>query len=152
MIEFQVETVDDVQEEITPLLKQHYEEIALYKEHIPFDPDWDRYRALCDAGVLHIVTARDAGRLVGYYISLVLPHLHYQTTLYSHNDVLFVHPDYRGGTLAVRMFKYAEECMVEKGVTVMTIHMKVDLPFDNMVERLGWDYGERMYFKCLKGD
>lgn len=150
MITFQEEKFKEVIDEIKPLLESHYEEIAMYKDQVPFDPDYERYSQMCDLGVLHVVTARDEGRIVGYYISFIVPHIHYKTTMYANNDILFLHPDYRGTTAAPRMFKFAEKALKDKGVDVMMIHMKTYSSFDRMLERMGWDYTERLYTKCIK--
>jgi hypothetical protein len=59
-IYFQRERSVDLWPEITPLLEQHWQEIAHYKD-IPLDPDVERYNAMDEQGLLRCFTARDAG-------------------------------------------------------------------------------------------
>mgnify|MGYP003345974306 FL=1 len=81
MIKFGVEKYHQVCEDIKELIKLHYEEIAVNKDVIPLDPDWDNYKNLCDKNILMIITARDEGRLVGYSIFFITNHLHYKSTV-----------------------------------------------------------------------
>jgi len=148
-VEYNVEKLVDCLEEIKPLLESHYKEIAMYQDKIELNPDYDKYLTLCDSGVLHIVTARYEGVLVGYFVSLVLPHLHYQDHMYAANDILFIAPEYRNAKVGLSLFKYAEEALKELGVSVLTVHMKTLLPFDSLCEGLGYDYAERSYTKFI---
>ena len=146
MIEYAVEKLDTCLEEIEPLLREHYHEIAWYKDKIPYDPDFERYQTIEDAGILHIVTARDEGKLIGYFVSLISYGMHYMSTKYAVNDVLFLHPDYRNGMTAYKMFKYAFKVLKDdEGVDCITIHMKTDFPFDRLCESLGMRKQEYLY-------
>ncbi|MGH2517811.1 MAG: hypothetical protein ACRDHP_19365, partial [Ktedonobacterales bacterium] len=51
--------------EMTPLLRSHYDEIAFYKD-IPLDPDWDGYLRIQATGSLRVFTARAGDALIGY--------------------------------------------------------------------------------------
>jgi hypothetical protein len=72
------------------LLEQHWEEIALNKGAIKLNPDWDTYFDLEDKGNLKIFTAREDGKLVGYFVVLCRHHLHYKDHLFAFNDVLYL--------------------------------------------------------------
>lgn len=145
MITFAVEKLDSCLEELKPLLNEHWEEIAWYKDKISYVPSYDKYYALEDAGVLHIVIARDEGKIIGYYVSMVNYSLHYMNTKFAVNDILFIHPDYRGGSAAYRMFKFAFKELKKIGVDCITIHMKTDFPFDRLCESLGMKKQEYLY-------
>lgn len=149
MIEFQEEQLIDCLEEMKPLLEAHWLEVAKYQDKIAFSPDYDRYFLLENQGMLHIATARDDGKLVGYYISIVAPSLHYSQDLFAVNDVLFLDPEYRSKDTGYQMFKFAEKCLKVLGVSVMTIHMKTDLPFDSLCEARGFENIERLYSKYI---
>ena len=71
MIEYKEETYSQVIDEIKPLLEDHWEEIALNKEVIKLNPNYEMYEKLCNAGVMRIVTARDDGKLIGYCICII---------------------------------------------------------------------------------
>jgi GNAT superfamily N-acetyltransferase len=102
-----------------------------------------------ERGKLHIVTARDEGKLVGYFASFVDYHLHYKETMMAVNDALFLDKDYRKGSLAKDMFTFAEKELKELGVKVIHLHMKVEHPFDKLCESCGYTNSERLYAKYI---
>ena len=148
-ITYQQELFTDIQLELQPLLLQHYEEVSMYKDHVPLAPDWARYKDMEEKGILHIVTVRDAGTLVGYYVTMIVQGLHYRFTRYGVNDIVLMKPEYRNTGVGLGLFRKVEELLREEGVEVMTVHMKTFIPFDKLCEGLGFDYAERLYTKYL---
>lgn len=148
-IEFSVEKFEDIIEELKPLLQAHWEEVEIYQDKIKLNPDYNKYQIMSDQDMLHMVTARLDGRIVGYYISFIMPHMHYQNHKFAFNDILYLDPTMRKGFTALKLFKYAENSLKEIGVSVITIHTKVDIPFDTLCEYLNYDYAERIYTKYI---
>lgn len=146
MITFQVERLtDELIDEIEPLIRAHYEEIATDKDVKALDPDWHRYYRMQQLEQLRIVTARDDRRrnlLVGYFATFIIRHMHYQETITALNDVLYLSPELRGSTAAYRLFRVAEADLRELGAHILIIHMKVDYPFRNLLTRLGFHLTE----------
>ncbi len=143
MIKLQVERFSDCYDEAIPLVVAHYQEIATNKDKKILDPDVARYVSLEEQGMLRIFTARDEGKLVGYFVSMVMPHLHYASCIYAMNDILYVDPAYRGTTLAYRLFKGAIQDLKDNSNTdVMMIHMKVKHPFRKLLTKLGFEQTE----------
>jgi GNAT superfamily N-acetyltransferase len=143
------ESLKSCLEEMKPILELHYQEVAMYKDKIPLDPDYSKYFMLEEEGVFHTVTVRDNGKLIGYFLSLIAPSIHYSQTVYAVNDILYVHPDYRASGVGQKMFSFAEKKLKEKGADVISIHMKTALPFDSLCEGMGYDYAERNYTKYI---
>lgn len=148
MIAYQVERFGDVIIEITPMFHDHYDEIATDKEVKPLDPDFDRYLALEDQGMLRIFTARENGQLIGYFVSLVHTHLHYQQTMMALNDIMYVTPGHRGSTVGYRLMKMAMADLKNLGADVLIIHMKCDYPFRPLLKRLGFHLTEENW-ECV---
>src|SRR5262252_3896370 len=69
-ITYQVEPWECYYPECQALWLAHWIEVALTQAEVPLDPDVDRYQALADAGQLHILSMRDAGKLVGYHVTI----------------------------------------------------------------------------------
>src|SRR5688572_7340927 len=82
-------------EELSPLLERHWEELAHFKQGLFPKPHFDGYRALQTAGLIKLYTARAESRLVGYNVFFVRPS-HHTGVVQAAQDVLFLHPDYRG--------------------------------------------------------
>ena len=148
-IVYSVETLDECLEEMKPILQLHYEEVAMYQDKVPLSPDYEKYYALEGAGIFHIVTVRDEGELIGYFLSVVTPNIHYSSTVYAVNDILYLHKDYREAGVGQKMFSFAEKKLKELGASVIAIHMKTALPFDTLCKGMGYDYAERNYTKYI---
>lgn len=135
--------------EMQALWPLHWDEVAMDKESIPLDPDYQAYAALANSGSMHLLVARQAGKMIGYHVSVVRGHLHYKTSLSSFTDMYFIHPDYRKGMVGVKLFKEAEKTLKARGVQKMSIGTKVSLDMSRIFERLGWTETERLYTKFI---
>lgn len=136
--------------EIEPLLEAHWREIALDHSAAPLDPDWDEYTRLDTLGQLHLLAVRNDGTLVGYYIGIVKPHLHYKSTLMAFNDVIYIKPEFRQGMVGVRIFKEIEKSLKERGVKKMFMNTKKHHNFGSILERLGYSESDILYTKVIK--
>ena len=149
MITYQEEPLEDCLEEIKPLIEIHWEEIALYKDKIKLNPDFDKYLLLDSLGMLHVLTARDQGTLIGYFISFVQPNMHYKESVFAVNDILYIHPEYRKGSTGYKLFKKAEKSLKEIGVDVIIIHAKVNNDFKPLMDKLEYERIEYNYSKYI---
>lgn len=147
--QIQMERIADVKEEIEPLLEKHWEEIAVNQDKIKLNVDWDSYFRLEESGDIGLYTARYKGDLVGYFAVISQYHIHYQDHIYAVSDVVFVHPDHRKTKLGYRLFKFAEDDLKERGVSVLVVNTKVHKPFDPLMESMEFDLIERTYSKYL---
>ena len=147
---YRQEFIDDIYEDCQPLIEQHWKEIALNQNKIKLNPNWDAYRALEGIGAFRIFTARNEGKLVGYFAVFVEPNLHYQDHLFARNDVLFLHEDYRRGFCGVRLIRFAEKCLKADGVSVLLLGATVRRDFSVLLERLGFVKTETLYTKYLR--
>lgn len=151
MITFQEEKIVDCLDEIKPLLEMHWEEVAINKDKIKLNPDYDKYISMEAAGCVYMVTVRDDNLLVGYFISFVVPHMHYKDHLFALNDILFLAPGYRGDYVtATGMFNAAEAQLKRVGVSVINLHMKTAVPFEALASYCGYDKIEYIYSKYIK--
>lgn len=149
-VTYQQESLATCKEDAKELLQQHWEEIALNKDHIKLNPDWDAYYDLEEVGSLKIFTARYNGQLIGYFVVLCRKHLHYVDHVFAFNDILFVKKEYRKGLVGAALMKFAEKCLKEDGVSVMVVNTKRHKPFDSLLEWLGFTHIENIYSKLLR--
>lgn len=147
--EFKQEFLCQVEEECQELINLHWEEIALNKNKIKLNPDWEAYYEAEQQGKFKVFTARDSGKLVGYFAVFISTNPHYKDHLFASNDVIYLHKDFRKGFTGVKLIKFAEKCLKEDGVSVLSINTKVHQPFDAILSRLGFGLIERVYSKYL---
>lgn len=155
MIDFAVERLSQVLSESEPLLRAHWEEIADHKDKIPLAPDYDQYRQLEAVGRLLICTARDGGKLIGYSVYFVRRGLHYSENIVATNDIFYIAPEYRirvatGRVLiAVALLEYAEDKLKARGVSVISMHIKVRKDWSSLAERQGYRRVEYIHQKYV---
>ena len=149
MIEFKEETFDQVIDEIKPLLENHYEEIALDRDVIKLNPDYDTYKKCCDSGLMKIITARDDGKLVGYLIAIIKYHLHYKDSLTAIDDIFYISKEYRKGLTGVKLFIKTEEILKKYGVQRVILNTKLHHDVGAIFDRLGYKETERVFTKII---
>ena len=149
MITFQIESYKKTRE--SGLIEMHYREIASDKHAIPLEPDWDAYDALEASGNLVCMTARDKSVLIGYAVFILRWHLHYRTTKFAANDVIFLHPAYRRGTTVGRdLIRKAEQELREYGVDKIQWHVKCYQDWSPILRRMGYINEEVLCTKLLR--
>ena len=148
-MDFKQEFLSTCFEEAGELFKLHYEEIALNQDVIRLNPDFNQYEEAEKIGALKIFTARDDGKIVGYFAVLVTRSLHYADHIYANNDVIFLHPEYRKGFTASKLIKFALDCLAQDGISMLFINTKLHRPFDILLQRLGFNHIENVYAKRL---
>lgn len=158
-ITFQREiSTPDLHRELTPLLREHYVEVAHFKQ-IPLDPDFGRYDELEKAGILRVFTARrpchiarqagHIGPLIGYAIFIVNRNLHYRRSLQALQDVLFFTSDSRAGLAGFRFIKWCDKQLKAEGVEAVYHHVKLARDFGPVLERLGYEKVESVYARRI---
>ena len=133
-------------QELYPLLKNHWAEVAHYKD-IELDPDWDAYASLQEQGKYLSVIARDEfGQVAGYMGIATGPNAHYKNTMMGMVDVIYLSLPNRRGTTAAKLIRYAEE-LAE--VDILHFHVKIQNDFSPLLERMGYEKVEYLLSKRL---
>lgn len=140
-----VESYIDALPELKAIYPEHWAEIALDKAAIPLDPDYDAYERMAFAGILHLVTARKGGELVGYHLSMIHGHMHYRTSRTCFTDIFYLKPAYRTGMVGYKLLRFFRDSV--QGMGVQKIYMGTKLAHDigPLLERLGFKPIERIY-------
>ena len=103
-------------EELKTLIGAHRDEVSMFSEKIaPLDPDWDMYLMLEEKKALFTYTARNNGKLVGYYISFIVNHIHYKQTKVADCDIMYIMPEHRKGFAGFKLVRGAEKELEEIG-------------------------------------
>lgn len=121
----------------------------MFQDQVKLDVNVERYAALEKEKTLMIATARDDGRLVGYHITIFLPHLHYASAgLMAYTDLYFVLPERRSG-VGVKLLLFVEDEWVKAGATKAYISCKVKGDHSLLLEKLGFELSDYMFVKML---
>ncbi len=149
MLTAQIESFEERLAEFKPLFPLHWEELALNKDKVPLDPQYDVYVARERRGELLFVTLRELGEPVGYFIGFIAPGLHYKTCLTCTMDIFYVHPDKRGGRGGIKLFKFVENELKRRGVDRWFVGSKCHADASWLFELLGFNRVEVYYSKWL---
>lgn len=104
-ITFQLESWDAFYSDpdLFTLWNEHYQELdEAHQYKMEMGPDVRTYKVLDAQGSLLVLTARSAGRLVGYCLAVVKRHPHYPT-LCGFEDSYYLTPAHRRGMAGVRL-------------------------------------------------
>lgn len=145
MITAHVESFEANIEALKEVIPLHYEELAMEKDKVPLSPRWDAYVGLERAGGLFFVALRDSGQLVGYFIGIVAPGLHYSTCLTCIQDIFYVKPDERGAAAGNLLFDFVEAELRRRGVQRLITNSKNHFPAAWLFNRRGYNEIETIH-------
>ena len=148
MITIQQEMVADFLEELKELVYNHHDEVE--DNEWKLDPDYEAYVALNEEGSIIYHTVRDDGKLVGYSGDFVTINLHYRGKLCSHNDLIYMLPDYRHLQITDLLVHEVEASLKALGVEMHTISMKTGTPGTRLMGSNGYINNEINWTKRLR--
>ena len=151
-ITFQVEPYGAAIDGMKALYAEHWEEVERDKDKIPLDPNFAAYEQMAENGLLHVVTVRADGVVVGYYMAVVMPALASKDSLTAYTDVFFLKKEYRHGTGAgYRLLRLMVNTLRARGVKRIYMGTKLGPEHDIgcLLERLGFNPIERIYTLVL---
>lgn len=151
MLTIQLESFTERLDEFKPLFPLHWEELALNKDKVPLDPQYEIYVEREKRGELIFATIRELGKPVGYFIGFIAPGLHYKTCLTCTMDIFYVCKEKRTGTAGIKLFRFVEKELKRRGVHRWFMGSKVHADASALFERIGAAKVETYYSKWLGG-
>ena len=149
MIEYQLARVKDVMEIALPMLADHHKEVEATDDVLPLEPDTDRYLQLDMQGLIQVLCAWDDGKLVGYCVDMLVPHIHYRGKTFAVNDFFYVAPEYRDKGVGAEMLRVVGEVLKQRGVYRHCISTKVSSPHEQLFTSLEYNSDEVQWSKEL---
>lgn len=115
-----------------------------------FDPDHDAYRKLGQLGMTFMLVARDdAGNMIGYSSTAVVPRLHQRTEPMAVCDALYVVPAYRKGRTASMLIRATEQEAAQRGAVRMMWTCPTGSAFASAMKRRGYIPVEEIVMRAL---
>jgi len=149
-VNFQIEKWSDVLPELLPMFNALWAEVAIDKDFFVAECGQDKYKALENLNMLHLVTARCDKTLAGFFLMFLTPNAHYQSAgLMAFTDMYFLKPEYRRGNIGIRMFSFMEKTLREKGVVKAYTSHKLLHDRGPMLKLLVWTPSDLVYRKVL---
>ena len=150
--------LSEIKNTVWPLLLKHWDEIALNKNKVPLDPDWDYYFQLENAGAFQAIGALDEnGTIVGYSSYFMQRNPHYKSLCMAIGDIFYLDPAYRKGWAGVGLLSAAEKHLYQvfreqrDEASLYVVHKeKVHFPIGSVLTRLRYKLIEHYYAKLLE--
>jgi GNAT superfamily N-acetyltransferase len=131
-------------EEAKALFPAHWQELALNKDEVPLDPQYEIYLERDRRGEILLIVGRSSGILVGYFVGFVAPGLHYRGCLTLTMDIFYVKPECRGRQ-GLKLFRAVEVEAKRRGVQRMFVGSKLHADASWLFSKLGYTEVERYY-------
>jgi GNAT superfamily N-acetyltransferase len=149
-ITYKVERFAHVVKEMTPLWHREWAELGQEHYKIDLDPDWDRYLQYDLAQILHLITARADGKIVGYILLFAFGHIHHVNVLWAQGDHFWLDPSYRKGRTGINLFTQAKLHAKALGCKFLSINILLHFAAERgtigkLLERLGAKATEMTY-------
>jgi len=142
------EPLGDCQDDLTPLLLEHYKEITHYPD-IPLDVDWEAYARTERADALRIYTLRDYGTLRGYGVFFVNHSMHYRGSRQAVQDVIYLAPELRHLRIGWEFINWIDEQLRAEAVQVVYHHVKLAHNYGATLKTLGYEAIESVWGRRL---
>ncbi len=149
MTDYREEKLADARPEMERMAPLQWAEMAQGFEEFVGAPRWDVYLRAEAVGAAFLVTARQDGRLVGYFGMVVHPHLSMENTLAATSTPYWVEPGRYRGLILRRLIETAMAIARQRTVKVVAIRTHVWASAGPILEAMRFRPVETSYMLSL---
>lgn len=132
------ENYDAFRKEAQPLFERHWREVGSHRDTLHLNPNHDRYVFMQKSGILHLLTVRDRGVLVGYFGVCIIEHPRDRDALLGVDDFIYSIPEYRRYMVGWKMLKEGIRHLDEAGCHLIAFREKTRRKNGGYLKRLGF--------------
>ena len=136
MITFQEELFCRIEEELLPLQEEHWLERSEIANDTKLSINTSMFKDIELLGSLHIVTARDEKKLIGYFVSVISPHPYCTDKIMAENNAIFLRKEYRKGFTGYKLMKVGIK-FLKKRADMISISLPAEEKFISIATKLG---------------
>lgn len=148
-VTFQRERLAPILREIVPLIEADWRENGVDQGVVPLNLNLPVYLDYDLVGILQIITARDAGVMVGYVFAFVHPHIMHAGRGWCIIDLYWLYPEYRKQGIGNAMLDACETFLKAAKVQVVQASEKIGHAH-GLFERRGYKATDTAYRKLLE--
>lgn len=126
---------------------RYHGEVSQYDE--PVDPDYERYTAVEEAGLLRCFTLREEGELKGFASCYLETQIHHSSHFRAAVDTIYIEPEARIGMTGPRFLHKIEEELRAEGVKSISIASGLKHNISNLLKRMGYEPHEIIHTKVI---
>ena len=147
MIEFTVESFTNVRPEYGAFVYRYWNNTPENHDEVPLDIDWNVYLKMDADKLLHLMVARDDGRMVGVALYMVMMDPKHRKRRVAHCDTFAVARDYRGKGVGKQLYIAVESSLFPLEVDEIRNGYREVYHTKPLFEKLGFKLIERTYAK-----
>ena len=129
----------------------HWNEVGIWKDERPLDPDWDLYIALAKTKRMRAWGAFCARQVVGYSTYVISPSLNYRGWLTATNGIFYLAPEFRrrvrAENFAREFFESADYWLASLGCKSVRYASKVGKTNTKVFVDMGYQSVEEVWEK-----
>lgn len=148
-VRYAEEGFEETAREARPLIQAHAEEVGLTEMPLPFDPAWEMYNTLEQAGMMRWYTMRDGkgvgGEMLGYALWFLTPALVFAGVMMAANEAIYIRPGQRYHAAA--FMRFCELELRRAGARMLTYTMWDDRQSARLLERAGFTKRQATWWK-----
>lgn len=145
-MKFQRERWRSVYREMLSLLQMANDELEPFADSMPLDMDIEAYAHLEEIGVLHVLTARFNGYLVGHHLLLISEDLRRKGVKQALTDTIYMHAEYRRSGFR----QFSENYLTNLGVQIWAASSRYAFDTSDMWLGSGFKPLEQVFVKKLE--
>ena len=146
-MEYSLELIKEIKEEILPLFKGAWDEVDYLRDYVDLDPDWEQILQLEKLGMFRTYVARNDGVIVGFVCVNVQPLLHSKAHYASQVDVAYIDPSHRG--TFKNLLEVVESDLRDQGVKVFVFNLKSWDKTGEFMKKENYEHVENVYLKVI---
>lgn len=135
--------------ELEPLFDAHWQDVTPDFCNVELGFDWETYAALEETGQVHLMVARESGKIAGYHLCLARRHLHSIETQVATTAFFFLIPEFRSGWNGVELFRSTEVSLKSLGIQSLYVGSKITKDLSPIFLRLGYHQVETIWAKVI---
>lgn len=147
-IHYKTAKYDECFAEVSSYFAQHYQELSATKDLV-LNPDYEVYKNADKKGALRVYLCYHDELIIGYIVFFISPNLHYKDCLLATEDIYYLAPEYRKGTIGIKLFKFAEKHLKSLGVNMIRYSTKTHMDNSALFEYLDCKFIEKVFVKRI---
>jgi GNAT superfamily N-acetyltransferase len=147
-ITYKISNAKDCFDRIIKLFDEHYNELSVTKEY-DLNPCYEVYFEADKRNLVQVVLCENDDELIGYIVFFLAPSLHYKDCMQATEDIYYLKPQYRKGTIGIKMFKFAEKHLKSIGINMIRYSTKTHMDNTKLFEYLGYEFIEKVFIKKI---
>lgn len=130
---FALEKWRDVEHEILPLMQRAYDALEPYPD-MPLDLNVERYAELCAANILHVLTVRIAGVLIGQCLLMIAPSLRNRSHNMAQIDHIWIDAPHRKQGIGAAFLQHIVDYVAGLGAAYFVAASRESDPIDGLLQ------------------